>query len=232
MEDENNLEFNFWPSFADLMLALVLILVMVLFTARAVITVGTVNLKQVNENQKNVAREIADAYGARLNEFANEMGHYGISIDNPEFYDIQIRNEPALQRITFSEQILFKSGETKLDPKGYKALGIVGQALKKQLKFIKEIQIQGHADNVPTGPNTSNLNLAAFRAIAVFNFFQRDMEIDPAEHLMSITSFGEYKPVQRMENDSEYNQQKLAAHNAGLLKDKNRRIELLLFYRL
>ena len=45
--EENTLDFNFWPSFADLMLILVLILVIVVFVVIAVISAGTVDLRTV-----------------------------------------------------------------------------------------------------------------------------------------------------------------------------------------
>ena len=54
---------------------------------------------------------------------------------------------------------------------------------------------------------------------------------------MSATSFGEYKPVQRSTDDSTYTLEKLMEHNGmehdgdNKLKARNRRIEILLFYR-
>lgn len=235
--EENELEFNFWPSFADLMLALVLVLMLVLFMASAVITAGTVNLSKVDENQKNMVREIADAYHTQMQEIpGTAAGLYGISIENNGSYDIVIKNEPTLQRITFSEQILFQPNDDQLNERGVQALTIVGEALKKKLSFIREIQIQGHADPDPPARRFGdNLNLAAARAITVFKFFQdpKKIGIDPAASLMSITSFGQYKPVQRSDDDREYSQQKLDEHNGDKdMKAKNRRIELLLFYRL
>ena len=41
--EEDTLDFNFWPSFADLMLTLVLILVIIVFVVIAVISAGTVD---------------------------------------------------------------------------------------------------------------------------------------------------------------------------------------------
>ena len=49
---------------------------------------------------------------------------------------------------------------------------------------------------------------------------------------MSATSFGEYKPVQRLDGDSTYTPEKLKKHHRSReLKAKNRRMEILLFYR-
>jgi flagellar motor protein MotB len=238
MEEENPLDFSFWPAFADLMLALVLILVLVLFLVTAVIAAGTVNLSNVEKNQKSVVDEIAASYGGKPKELKKEengISVYGISLTTQETYDLIIRNEPTLQRITFSDHILFQPDNYKLNPRGEEVLKIVGAALKKQLSRIREIQIQGHADPDTTTRFPSNVHLAALRAIEVYRFLQKpeSAEIDPAQHLMSATSFGEFKPVQRSEDSDQYNQDKLREHNSTLeLKGRNRRIELLLFYRL
>ena len=85
--------------------------------------------------------------------------------------------------------------------------------LEKHLNNISEIQIQGHADPTPPDFEQSNLHLAAKRAISVFRFLQYKIHIDPATHLMSATSFGEYKPVQRLDGDSTYTPEKLKKHN-------------------
>lgn len=235
MDEENVIDFNFWPSFADLMLAIVLILVLVLFLVNAVISVGVVNLSHVKRNQGELVKTIASFYGNKSHELGADT--IGISTEGTDKYDIEIRNEPILQRITFSSNILFFPDDYKLNEKGKGVLRKVGEALKKQLAFIREIQIQGHADTDRSNRYASNSELAALRAIQVFEFFQKEkgIEIDPARHLMSATSFGEFKPVQRLEgtDGEQYNQQKLWRHNSTTqLKERNRRIELLLFYRL
>jgi hypothetical protein len=56
--------------------------------------------------------------------------------------------------------------------------------------------------------------------------------IDPAENLMSITTFGEYKPITRSNDDIHYNKEKLEiANNTAELRSKNSRIEIWLFFR-
>ena len=110
-------------------------------------------------------------------------------------------------------------------------LRVVGSKLRDQLQLIREIQIQGHADTVPSKRYASNVELAANRAIAVFKFLQDKVGIQPSEHLMSVTSFGEYKSVQRGEVAS-YTQEQLNADNiSDEFKRRNRRIELVLIYR-
>lgn len=229
MEERTILDFNFWPSFADLMLALVLILVLVLFVVVAVITVGTVNLGEVQRNQKNMIEAIARSYGTEPSMLDKEV--FGISSQRNGAYDIEIRNEPTLQRITFSDRILFSPDDFQINPQGQAVLKTVGDTLKQQLSMIEQIQIQGHADTNPTRFK-SNVYLASWRAIEVFKFLQGTIGIDPAEHLMSATSFGEFYPVQRAQKTGKYSRTQLVEDNSTVeLKSKNRRIELLLFYK-
>lgn len=227
MEEDDVIDFNFWPSFADLMLAIVLTLVLVLFLVSAVISAGAVNLRDVRKNQQALCDTIAAFYGVKLHEIAPDT--VGIAIDGSAKNDILIRSEATLQRITFSDKILFRPDDYRLNATGKAALSKVGEAIKGQLAFIREIQIQGHADTDDSQRFESNIELAAKRAITVFEFFQN--WIDPAEHLMSVTSFGEFKPKQRTGNEKQYDRSKLDEHNiTPELKADNRRIELLLFY--
>ena len=64
MDDSSSslVSFNFWPSFADMMLVIVFVLVLILFVVLVVITAGSVNLQQVQESQKTIIDTIALAY--------------------------------------------------------------------------------------------------------------------------------------------------------------------------
>ena len=264
MED-NTLDFNFWPSFSDLMLTLVLILVIVVFAVIAAFSIGTDDLREeitkikgematvkeeekkkiialakVEEKQKALIKAIAEAYEVQWEDIykwedkESKTNFFEIQIYiNGSYTKIQIQNEATLQRYSFSDRILFEPDRYDLKEEGKDTLWEVGYEIEKNLKDIKEIQIQGHADPDRPAYVPSNLHLAALRAIEVYKFLQRNISIDPARHLMSATSFGEYKPVRRSTDDRTYNHQKLRQHNSTrALKAKNRRIEILLFYRL
>ena len=232
MEDDDQLSFNFWPSFADMMLALVLVLCLALFLVAAVITVGTVNLQVVETNQMSMINSIAADYGVKPIKMADADNVYGIYSKEAKDPDIEIHNDLNSQRLTFSDKILFEPDHIEIKPEGVQVLKIVGAKLRAQLSFIREIQIQGHADTIPSKRYGSNVVLAANRAIAVFNFLQKEVGINPEEHLMSVTSFGEYKSIQRSTGDADYNKDKLQAdNNSDDLRRKNRRIELVLIYR-
>jgi len=231
MDDDDVLDFSFWPSFADMMLALVLILVLILFVVTVVLRAGTDPIGQVKNNQREVVKAIAAFYGGREKQI--EPDTFAIYITNQDEPDLWIRNESRLQQITFSDHVLFRPDDTKLNSRGVEVLGNVGRTLKERLSLIKEIQIQGHADPDRTKSAPTNTHLAAYRAIEVFRFLQDVVGIDPAEHLMSATSFGEFKPVARSGGDIQYDKDKLGKDNATPeQKARNRRIELLLFYRL
>jgi flagellar motor protein MotB len=233
MDDENVLDFNFWPSFADLMLALVFILVLILFFVIGVITAGTVNLSQVKENQMKMINVIADDYRVTPEKISedNIISIYSISTNGG---GIKIQSTPELQKITFGSDLLFRKDKYILDPEKEKFLGSIGKAIKNNLSLIKEIQIQGHADidRKESTDDLYNVNLAANRAIQVYNYLWKKVGIEPAKHLMSVTSFGEFKPVNRLDDDKTYNQESLEKDNTVELKKQNRRIEVLLFYRL
>ena len=265
MED-NTLDFNFWPSFSDLMLTLVLILVIVVFAVIAAFSIGTDDLRaklqeaekemakvekeqkeiaealaKVEEKQETLIEAIAAAYNVQWEdidkwedkESKTNFFEIPIYLENGEYTEIHIQNEQKLQRYSFSDRILFEPDRYDLNEKGKKTLQIVGREIENNLKNISEIQIQGHADPDRPAYVPSNLHLGALRAIEVYKFLQNRIQIDPARHLMSATSFGEYKPVQRSVQDSKYTSEKLKRHNSTkALKTKNRRMEILLIYQL
>ena len=238
MED-NTLDFNFWPSFADLMLTLVLILVIVVFVVIAVIPDETVNsdeegvnLDGVKQKQMEMIYAIAAKYGVRPTEQQQDLFVIPIQLGNGNDTEILIQNDHTLQRFSFKDNILFKSDQHLLSQKGEETLFIVGNEIKTNLYNIQEIQIQGHADPERPRSYTSNLHLAAWRAIQVYRFLQKQIPINPVTHLMSATSFGEFLPVQRKIEDSDYTTEKLDRHNSTEeRKARNRRMEILLFYR-
>ena len=230
MHDEDLLTFNFWPSFADMMLALVLVLCLVLFLVSATIAIGSVNLREVGINQVSLINSIASDYKVEARKLSDTT--YGIYFQDHRDPDIEIHNDLNLQRITFSDKVLFEPDHTEIKPEGKQVLLVVGSKLRDQLQLIREIQIQGHADTIPSKRYASNVELAANRAIAVFEFLKDKVGIHPAERLMSITSFGEYQSVQRSEQDQPYTLDQLLADNVNDdLRHHNRRIELVIFYR-
>lgn len=230
MQDEDLLTFNFWPSFADMMLAVVLVLCLVLFLISATIAIGTVNLREVEANQTSLVRAIAADYKVEPRKLSDTT--YGIYFRDQQDPAIEIHNDLNLQRITFSDKVLFEPDHIEIKREGEQVLHVVGSKLRDQLHLIREIQIQGHADTIPSKRYASNVELAANRAISVFEFLKDKVGIQPTERLMSVTSFGEYQSVQRSGQDQPYTTEKLLADNLNdNQRRRNRRIELVLIYR-
>lgn len=220
---EERVEFNFWPSFADLMLTLVLVLVAVIYIYIAYMSLQTVNLRSILESQKQIVEEIGITTGF-LPKVNGKISRVGDSIT--------ITNDLQLQKITFSDKILFPPDEHELNATGREMLEKVGKVIAVRMGTqIKEIQIHGHADTSKTIRHGSNMNLAAYRAIAVFDFLKDKVGIRPEVHLMSATTFGDFKPSVRPE-EGEYSKNKRDEANSSADKrSANRRIELLLFYK-
>jgi len=230
--ENNQSGVNFWPSYVDLMtglfiVMLVLFVISFLFFKKNLIGLSPV----VRENQKSVISSISISFNTTYVIVEDSL--FQISIDPNPSHNIIVINEQHIQRIRFSANVLFPQDEYKLQTNGIAVLNKVGKTLKEHLFQIREIQIQGHADPDSTSKYPSNLHLASLRAVEVFNYLKNNVGIYPARFLMSATSFGEYRPTVRLEADTTFTWAKIKlANTIKTEKDKNRRIELLIFYKI
>ena len=62
---KDKFNFNFWPSFTDLMLSLVLVMLIILFVVSKMISVGNENLDRARDSQKVIATQIDEQIGKR-----------------------------------------------------------------------------------------------------------------------------------------------------------------------
>jgi len=229
MSDRSLIDFNFWPAFADLMLATVLVLVLIIFLIGFSMRLGSLGIEQVQDRQESVVRELAQAYGDSL-EVREVNEQYVIWRDGQE--EIAIQNDIQLQRISFSDNILFETNEYALRTRGREVLAELGASLQGQMNEIYKITIEGHTDDRPTLTyDGGNLELGARRSMAVYNFLVEEVGFDPARNLMSATSYGHYKPVGRADTEMMSAAQIEELNEEAHDRDRNRRIELLLFYR-
>jgi len=223
--------FNFWPSFTDLMLSIVLVVLIILFVVSKMIAAGSENLDKARASQQKIQTEIENDIGNRYKVAIisdREQTNTTEQMKRNQA-DVYVIDKLDRQTITFSDKVLFDSGESFIKPAGYEILNVVGPIIAKNLDNIGEIQIQGHADI--DYEDDFNLALAATRAMSVYKFLQVNVGIDPAEYLMSATSFGKYKPVGR-EAGIDFNQKSLMNANFdNELKANNRRIEIVLYYK-
>ncbi len=198
--------FNIWPSFTDVAIAMLLIFIFFIFIQFIANSKALVQIR-IEKKQKVMEK-------ALQKKFPDEMAAK----------EIRIIPDGNLQRITFSDYILFDSGQAVLKPRGKVILRQVGrhflqnrynikQATRREL--YNEIHIDGHTDNVPinTEQFPSNWELSSARAMAVVRFFHDAIHISPS--LLSATGYGEYQAV---------------APNTETERRKNRRIEIILVY--
>ena len=186
---------------------------------------GTIDLKEIQENQKQLIDAIAESYKVEAADLGDDT--YGIEIESSGTNDIVIANEATIQRFRFGSHILFDEDDIVLKPQGRRVMKVVGVAIADRLGQIKEIQVQGHADPETSNRFETNLELAAYRAFSVYNFLKDSLSVDPRRHVMSATTFGEYMPVQRAATQGAYKEE----HNSTEEKRaRNRRIEILLIY--
>jgi chemotaxis protein MotB len=231
---DDGLDFNFWPSFTDLMLTITIIMAALLVVKFGV---SASDLKQKQESKVAIISEIKNQLKLKFKENYRELkeSENTLIISNGNENIVKITSETDYQQISFYEKILFDRSQFSIKNSGREVLQIVGDAIKLKSNNIKLVQIEGHTDsndikldNYPK--NMGNIVLGSRRAVDVYQFFKDQVGIDPAVLPMSATTFGEYAPPSR-KLDSSYNRELLVrANSTEELKASNRRIELKLFF--
>jgi len=157
----------------------------------------------------------------------------------------------AVQQFSFEGNVLFKIKKWELNAPGEEILDVFGAVLREHMRRIEEVQIHGHASSEPRKTSIDKQNFTALRfggsddltlynltlasncALEVFKFLIENIRINPLDLTMSYTSYGEFMPVERSNAHGLYSFERLAEHNNTVEKgNRNRRVEVLLFYRL
>ena len=126
--------------------------------------------------------------------------------------ELQVKLKDGKVYVSLSEQLLFKSGSTKVDPKGQEALKKLATVLQEQKDV--NVVVEGHTDNVPmrgTGAIQDNWDLSALRATEIARLLANS-GVTPAR----ITASGRSQYVPVAANDNPQN------------KALNRRTEIIL----
>jgi len=193
---------NYWPAFTDLMSSLLLLFIFLAFFqffSRFDFLEGLV----VKAKQGFLVEEFS-------REFANEI--------NDSL--IKITTDGNIQRIYFSDKLLFNSGEVSLKDKQY--LRRAGKILKSMgYGIFRKIQVEGYTDNVKIPLNYSlyqqgirnNWDLSTARAVKVVQQLQDDIGIDPK--LLSASGYSYYQSI---------------SNNTPDERARNRKIEIVLIY--
>jgi chemotaxis protein MotB len=128
--------------------------------------------------------------------------------------DLQVNVKNGKVYVSLSEQLLFKSGSTKVDPKGQDALKKLAGALKDNKDI--NVLVEGHTDNVPIKGQTAsgardNWDLSVMRATEITRLLTT-AGMDPAQ--VTPSGRAEFLPV--VANDTPQN------------KAMNRRTDIIL----
>ncbi len=127
--------------------------------------------------------------------------------------DLQVKLKDGKVYVSLSEQLLFKSGSTKVDPKGQEALKKLAQVLQEQKDV--NVVVEGHTDNVPIRSGTAGLSdnwdLSALRATEIARLLTGS-GVAPAR--VTASGRGQYVPV--------------TANDTPANKALNRRTEIIL----
>jgi chemotaxis protein MotB len=111
-------------------------------------------------------------------------------------------------RFVFQSELLFPSGQARLDPSGQASLRQLASSLKDVAATIPDdinwiLRVDGHTDRVPiaTAAFASNWQLSTARAISVVEFLVR--EGVPPQRLAA-TGFGEFQPLDARDDEFAY----------------------------
>ncbi len=164
------------------------------------------------------AQKLADQAAAERAELEKQLAARSTASDDQQKLIAALRSQLDAKdgdvsqdqnRISVSlvDEILFKSGDAHLSPRGEKVLGRVGGVLKGLTD--KQILIGGHTDTVPihTAEFASNWELSTARAVNVVHYLAETVGVDPTR--LAAAGYSQFHPRSRD-------------------KRKNRRIEILL----
>lgn len=184
---------------------------------------GDIKLQPIRQLQRQVALGIADVAELKVGPISDDSVQL---LDSSGRTLVTIMNDGYLQTLRFGADTLFESNSFVVPPDAEKLLSIVSMVLAKFKTAFKEVQIQGHADtNEPSG---TNMELASNRAMMVYSIFADHLR--PWNNLISVTSYGQYKPVSRIPG-SPFDLPDLKRSNSTAeIRSQNRRVEVFLIY--
>ncbi len=130
--------------------------------------------------------------------------------------DIEVSADVRGVMITLPDSALFDPAKANIKEDALIILSFMYELLMQEAFVEREIQIEGHTDNVPinTPQFPSNWVLSAIRANNVLNYFIDDKKMSPDR--FSIAGYGEYRPVDSNETPEG--------------RAKNRRVDIVVLY--
>ena len=162
--------------------------------------------KKVKELQSLLSKR-----DSAVNALKNKISDALLGYENSGDLKVTIKNGKVY--VSLSENLLFKSGKTDVDPKGKAALKTLAEVLKKNPDI--KVDVEGHTDNVPlagTGAMKDNWDLSVLRATSVVRILVDDNKID--QNQVSASGLADSDPV--------------ASNDNAEGRAKNRRTEIIL----
>ncbi len=165
----------------------------------------------LDEKQRLVdeAQRAAEEKDRRLQELEGQLSKRESTVDDLEKHldllEVELAKTPKGITFTIAERVLFASGSATMTEQGTSVLGEVAAIIKERFAD-REIDVEGHTDNVPISSSgwKSNWELGAARSLSVLHYLIDGQGFDPAKS--SATTYGEFRPV--ADNETEEGRQK------------------------
>lgn len=191
-----------WPGLVDLVTSAFMVFVLVTFV-QTVMNVDELEALITRQQQLEFLELFEE-------EFSEQLARRVISVE---------RHLNFLQ-ITFTDHVLFDSGQDRLQPRGRAMLERCARLLRRASESgYRQIQVEGHTDSAPvrrTDYPANNWELSTARAISVVRYLTRSGGLPP--EVFSANGYADQRPV---------------ADNATAAgRARNRRIEIRLFFAL
>lgn len=193
---------SFWPGLIDLVTAALMVFLLLNFV-QTVLNVDQIEALVTRAQQARFLQHFE-------NEFRKEVSQGVISVE---------RHLNFLQ-ITFSDRVLFDSGEHRLKPRGREMLHRCARIFRQAgSSGYQQIQVEGHTDSLPVLRSdypSDNWELSTARAISVVRFLTGPGGLPP--EVFSANGYADQRPV--------------ASNRTPEGRAKNRRMEIRLFFAL
>src|SRR5262249_30178808 len=149
-------EVQVWPSYTDVALNIVLLLLLYLFAQVLIASQTTAAARLIEEQELALQKEI-------LGNLPENLRNY-----------VSAEAGGNLLRFTFKDRVLFDIGKDQLKPEGRQLLELIGRTLAKHTSSFRYIQVEGHTDNVvmKSAKFPSNWELSSARATSVVRHLQ------------------------------------------------------------
>jgi flagellar motor protein MotB len=192
-------EINYWPALLDLVTSSLMLFLLLTFL-QATFSAGSLEAVATQSRQERFLALFRA-------EFPVEIASGAVAI---------ARTIDLIQ-ITFSDRVLFESGEFRLQQRGHDVLARCARVFVRAGATFEQIQVEGHTDQQALQRReypSDNWELSTARALSVVQYLAAGRGL-PA-NLFSANGYGSYRPV--------------ASNQTAAGRSRNRRIEIRLFF--